>query len=513
MDEIVLMKNIKKRFPGVIALDGVDFYANKGEIVSLLGENGAGKTTLMKILYGLYTKDSGEIYIKGKKVDINSPKDAINLGIGMVHQHFTLVNPFTVTENIILGLKSNKFTINIENAKEKIKDYMKKYEIIVDPDVKISELSVGEKQKVEILKILFRDIDILILDEPTAVLTPQEVKELFKTLKILKNEGKTIIFISHKLDEVLEISDRIIVLRNGKISGERDPKQTNKRELAALMVGKEVFDVISITTSEKKDVVLELKDINALSYRGHIALKNVSLKIRGGEIVGLAGVSGNGQKELEEVISGIKKPLKGKIFFKNIDITNKSPKERINLGIGRIPEDRMELGLILDLPVFENLIVECYDKNPLSGRIFLNYKSIENFCKKNVEEFDIRTPNISVKTKTLSGGNLQKCILARILSMNPEFILAAQPTRGLDVGATEFIHKKLLELRDKGVGILLISEDLDEILNLSDRILVIYNGEITGEIEKSEIEKGEISREEIGLMMTGTKKEELHATT
>jgi len=513
MDEIVLMKNIKKRFPGVIALDGVDFYANKGEIVSLLGENGAGKTTLMKILYGLYTKDSGEIYIKGKKVDINSPKDAINLGIGMVHQHFTLVNPFTVTENIILGLKSNKFTINIEYAKEKIKDYMKKYEIIVDPDVKISELSVGEKQKVEILKILFRDIDILILDEPTAVLIPQEVKELFKTLKILKNEGKTIIFISHKLDEVLEISDRIVVLRNGKVSGERDPKQTNKRELAALMVGKEVFDVVSLTISEKRDVVLELKDINALSHRGHIALKNVSLKVRGGEIVGLAGVSGNGQKELEEVISGIRKPLKGKIIFKNTDITNKSPKDRINLGIGRIPEDRMELGLILDLPVFENLIVERYDKEPFSGNVFLNYKKIEEFCKKNIEEFDIRTPNISVKTKALSGGNLQKCILARILSMNPEFILAAQPTRGLDVGATEFIHKKLLELRDKGVGILLISEDLDEILNLSDRILVIYNGEITGEIEKSEIEKGEISREEIGLMMTGTKKEELHATT
>jgi len=513
MDEIILMKNIKKRFPGVIALDGVDFYANKGEIVSLLGENGAGKTTLMKILYGLYTKDSGEIYIKGKKADINSPKDAINLGIGMVHQHFTLVNPFTVTENIILGLESNKFTINIEYAKEKIKDYMEKYEIFVDIDAKISELSVGEKQKVEILKILFRDIDILILDEPTAVLIPQEVKELFKTLKILKNEGKTIIFISHKLDEVLEISDRIVVLRNGKVSGERDPKQTNKRELAALMVGKEVFDVVSLTISEKRDVVLELKDINALSHRGHIALKNVSLKVRGGEIVGLAGVSGNGQKELEEVISGIRKPLKGKIIFKNTDITNKSPKDRINLGIGRIPEDRMELGLILDLPVFENLIVERYDKEPFSGNVFLNYKKIEEFCKKNIEEFDIRTPNISVKTKALSGGNLQKCILARILSMNPEFILAAQPTRGLDVGATEFIHKKLLELRDKGVGILLISEDLDEILNLSDRILVIYNGEITGEIEKSEIEKGEISREEIGLMMTGTKKEELHATT
>lgn len=508
MNEVVFMKNIKKRFPGVIANNGVTFYAKKGEIVSLLGENGAGKTTLMKILYGLYTKDSGEIFIKGKKAEINSPKDAIDLGIGMVHQHFTLVNPFTVTENIILGLTSNKFVINIEAAKYKIKDYMKRYEIFVDPDAKISELSVGEKQKVEILKVLFRDIDILILDEPTAVLTPQEVKELFKTLKILKEEGKSIIFISHKLYEVLEISDRIVVLRNGKVTGEREPKQTNKRELAALMVGKEVFDVISLKPYEKKDIILDLRDVSALSYRGHIALKNVNLNVKGGEIVGLAGVSGNGQKELEEIISGIKRPLKGKIFYKNIDITNTTPKERINLGIGRIPEDRMEFGLILDLPVFENLVIECYDKSPFSGKLFLNYPNIENFSSKLIEEFDIRTPNLIVKTKTLSGGNLQKCILARILSMNPEFILAAQPTRGLDVGATEYIHKKLLEVRDKGVGVLLISEDLDEILNLSDRILVIYNGEIMGEINR-----GELSREDIGLMMTGTKKEELHATT
>lgn len=502
------MKDIKKRFPGVVANDGITFYAKKGEIVSLLGENGAGKTTLMKILYGLYTKDSGEIYIKGKKVEINSPKDAINLGIGMVHQHFTLVNPFTVIENIILGLSSNRFTINIENAKEKIKNYMEKYEIFVDPDAKISELSVGEKQKVEILKILFRDIDILILDEPTAVLTPQEVKELFKTLKILKEEGKTIIFISHKLDEVLEISDRVVVLRNGRVSGERNPKETNKRELATLMVGKEVFDVVSLKPSLGKEVILELKDISALSSRGHLALKNISFYINHGEIVGFAGVSGNGQKELEEIISGVRKPLKGKILFNKIDITNKTPKERINLGIGRIPEDRMELGLILDLPLFENLIVECYDKDPFSGKVFLNYDEIENFSRKLVQEFDIKTPNLTVKTKTLSGGNLQKCILARILSMNPEFILAAQPTRGLDVGATEYIHKKLLEVRDKGGGILLISEDLDEILNLSDRILVIYNGEIMGEVKR-----GELNREDIGLMMTGTKKEELHAIT
>lgn len=506
MDEVILMNNIHKRFPGVNANDGINFYAKKGEIVSLLGENGAGKTTLMKILYGLYTKDSGEIYIKGKKVEINSPKDTIDLGIGMVHQHFTLVNTFTVLENIILGLKSNKFVLNLEEAKEKVKQYMEKYKIKLNLNAKISELSVGEKQKVEILKILFRNIDILILDEPTAVLTPQETVELFNTLKILKNEGKTIIFISHKLYEVLEISDRIVVLRNGKVSGERDPKNTDKRDLARLMVGKDVFDVVSLFEPKEGEVILELKDIKALSSRGYIALNDINIKIKKGEIVGIAGVSGNGQKELEEIISGIRKPLKGKIFFKNIDITFKSPKERINLGIGRIPEDRMDHGLILDLPLFENLIIECYDKSHFSGKVFLKYDKIYNFSKNLISEYDIRTPNLIVKTKSLSGGNLQKCILARTLSMNPEFVLAAQPTRGLDVGATEYIHKKLLEIRDKGGGVLLISEDLDEILNLSDRILVIYNGEIMGETKR-----GELTREEIGLMMTGTKKEKFHA--
>lgn len=505
---IVYMKDIKKRFPGVNANDGITFYAKKGEIVALLGENGAGKTTLMKILYGLYRKDSGEIYIKGKKVDINSPKDAINLGVGMVHQHFTLVNPFTVTENIILGLKSNGITLDLKKAKETILEFMNKYELYVDPDAKISALSVGEKQKVEILKVLFRNIDILILDEPTAVLTPQEVRELFKTLKILKNEGKTIIFISHKLDEVLEISDRIVILRNGKVSGERDPKNTNKKELASLMVGKEVFDIFELSQTKQEEIILKVDNIKALSDRGHIALKNLNFDVKRGEIVGLAGVSGNGQRELEEIISGVRFPLEGKIIYKGIDITYLTPKERINRGMGRIPEDRMDVGLVLDLPVFENLIIEYFDNYPLSKGVFLNYKEIFNYCDNLIKTYDIRTPNQFVITKKLSGGNLQKCILARILSMNPDFVLASQPTRGLDVGATEFIHKKLIELRDKGAGILLISEDLDEILNLSDRILVIYSGEIMGEVKR-----GELTREEIGLMMTGTRKEELHAYT
>ncbi len=505
MEEVILMKDIKKRFPGVNANDGITFYSKKGEIVSLLGENGAGKTTLMKILYGLYRKDSGEIFIKGKRVEINSPKDAINLGIGMVHQHFTLVNPFTVTENIILGHESNKFTLDIKKAKESVLNLMRKYELYVDPDAKISELSVGEKQKVEILKVLFRNIDILILDEPTAVLTPQETKELFKTLKILKDEGKTIIFISHKLDEVLEISDRIVILRSGKVMGEKDPKKTNKRELASLMVGKEIFDIFELSPTKKEEVILKVENLSALSDRGHIALKEISFEIKSGEIVGLAGVSGNGQRELEEVISGVRFPIKGRVIYNGEDITYLTPKERINKGIGRIPEDRMEMGLVLDLPVFENLIIEYFDKDPLSRGVFLNYKEIFSYCDNLIKTFDIKTPNQVVITKKLSGGNLQKCILARILSMNPKFVLASQPTRGLDVGATEFIHKKLIELREKGAGVLLISEDLDEILNLSDRILVIYNGEIMGEVLR-----GELSREEIGLMMTGTRKEDLH---
>ena len=504
MEKVIVMEGITKTFPGVIANEDVDFYAYHGEIVSLLGENGAGKTTLMKILYGLYSKTSGNIYVKGKKVDIRSPKEAIDLGIGMVHQHFTLVNPFTVVENIILGMKENGSILNVDKARKKVINYMGKYNLHVDQDSRIDQLSVGEKQKVEILKLLFRNANILILDEATSVLTPQETSDFFKTLKILKSESKTIVFISHKLNEVLEISDRIVVLRSGKVVGETIPSETDRKSLAKMMVGKDVIDVIPQKNKNIGEPILEVKQLSALSDRGHLALKEISFNVKSGEILGIAGVSGNGQKELEDILSGIRKPLGGGIYFNGKNLTGKSPKSMINLGIGRIPEDRMENGIVGEIPIYENLLIERFDCKPYCNSLFLNYKEIRKYAKELVREFDIRTPSINILTNKLSGGNIQKVILARIFSRSPKFLLASQPTRGLDVGATEYIHSKLIEARERGCGILLISEDLDEIINLSDRILILYSGEIMGFVRK-----GELAKEDIGLMMTGTRKEAL----
>jgi len=504
MEKVIVMEKITKTFPGVIANEDIDFYAYRGEIVSLLGENGAGKTTLMKILYGLYSKTSGNIYIKGKKVEIRSPKEAIDLGIGMVHQHFTLVNPFTVVENIVLGMEENGFILELDKAREKVISYMDRYSLHVDQDCRIDQLSVGEKQRVEILKVLFRNADILILDEATAVLTPQEIKDLFKTLKILKSENKTIIFISHKLNEVLEISDRIVVLRDGKVVGETTPFSSDKKSLAKMMVGKDVIDVISQKSKNIGEAILEVKNLSVLSERGHLALKGISFHVKSNEILGIAGVSGNGQKELEDVLAGIRKPISGEIYFNGKNITGKSPKSIIDLGIGRIPEDRMENGIVGDLTIYENLLIERFDCKPYCTSLFLNYKEIRKYAKELVKEFDVRTPSINILTSKLSGGNIQKVILARIFSRSPKFLLASQATRGLDVGATEYIHGKLIEARERGCGILLISEDLDEIINLSDRILVLYGGEIMGFAMRDEL-----TREDIGLMMTGTRKEAL----
>ncbi len=505
MEAVVSMRGIKKVFPGVIANDNVNFDAYRGEIVALLGENGAGKTTLMKMLYGMYSKTEGDIFVRGKKVEISSPKDAIDLGIGMIHQHFTLVNPFTVIENIILGMKENGIILKLDDAKRKVQDYMKRYQLYVDPDSKIFQLSVGEKQRVEILKVLFRNADVLILDEATAVLTPQEAENLFKTLKILKDEGKSIIFISHKLYEVFEISDRIVVLRNGKVIGETSPTETNIKELAKMMVGKEVIDIVSEKSKKVGNPIIKVEDLFATSKRGHMAINGISFEVKSGEILGVAGVSGNGQKELEDVISGIKKPHSGAIYFNGQNITGSSPKNIIDFGIGRIPEDRMENGIIGEIPIYENIVVECYDSKPFCNAFFLNYREICKYAESLTSEFDIRTPSVNFPLRTLSGGNIQKAILARVLSREPRFIIASQPTRGLDVGATQYIHSKLIEARERGCGILLISEDLDEILNLSDRIMVLYNGKVMGFADKSEL-----SREEIGLMMTGTKKEALN---
>ncbi len=504
MEKIIEMRNIRKTFLGNVANNNINFVIYKGEIVSLLGENGAGKTTLMKILYGMYTKDSGEIYVNGRKVEINSPKDAIALGIGMVHQHFTLVRTLTVLENVILGLPSPKgFELDLESARKKLQEIIKKYKLVVDPDAKIWQLSVGERQRVEIIKALYRDINVLILDEPTAVLTPQEVEELFATLRIFKNEGKSVVFISHKLEEVMEISDRIVILRNGVVTGERKKEETNERELARLMVGKEVIEALRKEGGTVGAPVLKVEGIKALNDKGILALKGINFEVRKGEILGVAGVAGNGQKELEDVICGVRNPLEGHIYLKDKEVTGKSPKEIVNMGIGRIPEDRMESGLILDIPVYENLVIEFYDKPPFSKGMLINYAEIKRFAEKLVKEYRVKTSSIYAITRTLSGGNLQKLILARVLSQNPEFLIASQPTRGLDVGAMEYIHQKLLEAKTKGAAIMLISEDLNEILHLSDRIMVMYEGEIMGIIDRS---KEDVDIEELGLMMAGAKR-------
>ena len=504
MEKIIEMKNIRKTFLHTIANDNVNFTVYKGEVVSLLGENGAGKTTLMKILYGMYSKDSGDIYVKGRKVEINSPKDAIALGIGMVHQHFTLVKSLTVLENVILGLPSPKgFQLDLISSRKKLLDISKSYGLNVDADAKIWQLSVGERQRVEIVKALYRNIDVLILDEPTAVLTPQEVDDLFKTLNLMKKEEKSVVFISHKLDEVMKISDRIVILRNGIVTGERKKEETNKKELARLMVGREVIEVLHKEKVKVGEPILNVENLSALNDKGVLALKGVSFKLRKGEVFGVAGVAGNGQRELEDIICGVRKPKDGKVYFSGEDITNKTPKEIINMGIGRIPEDRMEDGLILDMPLFENIVIEFYDKEPFSKGILINYPEIEKTARRLVKEFNIKTSSVYAATKTLSGGNLQKVILARVLSRSPKVLIASQPTRGLDVGAMEYIHEKILDTKNKGTGVLLISEDLNEILNLSDRIMVMYEGEIMGIIDR---QKEKVNIEELGLMMAGSLK-------
>lgn len=511
MEKVVEMKDIQKTFLNTIALENVNFDVYRGEIVTLLGENGAGKTTLMKILYGMYSKDSGDIYVKGHRAEINSPKDAINLGIGMVHQHFTLVNTLTVLENVILGLPSdNPLKLDFDSYREKLVKISKEYGLKVSPDTKIWQLSVGERQRVEIIKALYRNAGILILDEPTAVLTPQETEDLFKTLNLLKKEGKSIVFISHKLEEVMEISDRIVILRNGMKTGERTKEETDKRELARLMVGKDVFDAIRGAKCEAEEALFKVDNLSALNDKGIMALKGISFDVRKGEILGIAGVSGNGQKELEDVICGVRIPRNGKFFLDGKDITGKSPKEIVKMGIGRIPEDRMEDGLILDIPVLENLVIEYYDKAPYSKGVLIEYSKIEEVAKKLVKEYNIKTSSVYDITRTLSGGNLQKVILARVLSQQPKMLIASQPTRGLDVGATEYMHEKLLYAKTKGSAVVLISEDLNEIIHLSDRILVMYEGEIMGIIDR---ECEQVGIETIGLMMAGSQKKEIKSGT
>lgn len=501
-EKLVEMKGITKRFPNVVANDHIDLELRRGEVCAILGENGAGKTTLMKILYGLYHADEGQLVIRGQAVTIDSPKDAIELGIGMVQQHFALDEKLTAAENLILATKREKPLLNIRQANKDIANLSKKFGLEVDPSAKVYQLSEGMKQRIEILKALLRGAEILVFDEPTAVLTPIETADLFKTIRALASQGHAIAFISHHLEEVLSISDRIVVLRNGKVVGERQSRQTNQAELARMMVGREIEEVARLKGREEGRPVLEISGLCALNDKKLQAVKDLSLTVRKGEILSIAGVSGNGQKELTEVILGMRKATSGKIAINGKDVTNKSTKTVIQQKLGCIPEDRIGWGLLMDRSIAENLILGLHRSSQFTSKTpivsLLKHDEIQEYSKQLLTRFDIRGADVNAPVKLLSGGNLQKIVLARVLSQEPEVLLASQPTRGLDVGATEFVHRLLLELREKGLGILLISEDLEEILTLSDRIAVIFRGEIVGTLAAESA-----TSEELGLLMAG----------
>jgi simple sugar transport system ATP-binding protein len=612
MTPILEVRNITKRFPGVLANDKVSFSLNQGEILAFLGENGAGKSTLMNMIYGLYTPDEGEIELRGEPVDIVDPNDAIELGIGMVHQHFQLVPVFTVAENIIMGTEPVRFgfswktlglvggvsallfllgslfasdvpaqwllaalvggailaalyallfglgylsrlgfwrhfavvavagvlamlaltmfwvgfsrlpllifiallfaavsypalkvittALDRRTAAKRIRALSEQYGLAVDPDAVIEDLPVGVQQRVEILKTLYREAEILILDEPTAVLTPQETDELFAIIRGLVDRGKSIIFITHKLKEVMTFSDRIVVLRNGRVTGQTTPSQSSEGELAEMMVGREVALVVDKGPASPTDVVLEVTDLTAEDVRGHPVLRQVSLEVRAGEVLGVAGVQGNGQTELVEVLTGLARATGGTVRVLGQDVTNATPRTITELGVAHIPEDRQDDGLVLTFPVFDNLVLNTYYNTPFARGPSIQFEEVYEFSERVSSEFDVRTPSIQVPVQNLSGGNQQKVIVAREFSRPIKLLIAAQPTRGLDVGSIEYIHQRLIAKRDEGVAVLLVSVELDEIMALSDRIAVMYEGKIVGTVQADEV-----TREELGLLMAGAR--------
>ena len=567
MTPILELKSITKRFPGVLANDDINFTLEEGEIHGMLGENGAGKTTLMNILYGLYSPDEGEIFIRGRKVEIKSSRDAIQAGIGMVHQHFMLIPVFTVTENVMLGDEPTrsffgrsrfKRTLSIlgiaigailalvflgmlvfnrtlltsfstwlglgvgavlgyasavligwvtdkvigvldrQSTARRIRDISTEYGLEIDPDVLVSTLPVGVQQRVEIIKLLYREAEILIFDEPTSVLTPQEADQLFRIMHSLVDSGKSVIFITHKLREVLEVADRITVIRQGKVIGTTTPKEADKAKLASMMVGREVLLEVEKSKAKPTDMTLRVEDLKVIDDRNAVTVNGVTFDVYAGEILGIAGVQGNGQTELVEALTGLRHAVEGRIEFLGTDITRASPREITELGSAHIPEDRQRDGLVLSVPVTDNMVLNTYYNKPFSRRAVIQEEAILENTEKLIEAFDIRTPSALVTAKTLSGGNQQKVIVARELSRPIKLLVAAQPTRGLDVGSIEYIHGRLIEKRDQGVAVLLVSTELDEIMQLSDRIAVMYRGKI---LDIVNIE--DATKEGIGLLMAG----------
>ncbi|MGQ9612100.1 MAG: ABC transporter ATP-binding protein [Chloroflexus sp.] len=492
-------RGITKRFPGVIANDNVSIKLYKGEVLALLGENGAGKSTLMNILYGLYHQDEGEIFVKGEPIRISNPHESIARGIGMVHQHFQLVPVMTVTENVILGneITSGPF-LDRKRAAERIRQISTQYGLAVDPDALVADLDVGAQQRVEIIKALYRNADILILDEPTAVLTPQEADDLVRVMRTLTAQGTSIIFITHKLREVLEVADRIMVLRGGKVVGETTPDQATEASLAAMMVGRDVILKVDKQPARPGEPVLEVQGLQVRDDRQLLAVKGVSLEVRAGEILGIAGVQGNGQTELVAALTGLRPSEGGTVRIAGVDVTNASPRTISELGVAHIPEDRQRDGLVTSYPLNDNSVLELYYLPPFANGIVRNEPVINDHCSRLVQEFDVRTPSIHVPASSLSGGNQQKLIVAREFTRQLKLLIASQPTRGIDVGSIEFIHNQIVKKRDEGVAVLLVSAELDEILSLADRIAVMYHGQIVATVKN-----GEISREELGLLMAG----------
>jgi len=496
------LRGITKRFPGVVANDNVNLSLNTGEVLSLIGENGAGKSTLMSVLYGMYKPDEGEIVIDGTPLVFTSPADAIAAGIGMVHQHFMLVPVFTVAENVVLGVEPTGALgkLNIDEARRMVREISDKYNLDLDPDAVIEDLPVGVQQRVEIVKVLLRDAKVVVFDEPTAVLTPSEIIEFFEIVKTLVSAGRGVVFITHKLKEALNIADRIAVLRRGKVVGEVDPKTATESQIAEMMVGRPVQLTVDKNSAKAGEVVLKVTDLTVLDADGRTHVENVSFEVHSGEIVGIAGVQGNGQTELVEALTGLRKATSGLIALDGKDLTHSNPRERHQMGMAHIPEDRQRQGLVGGLSVAENLVLTRYHDDQFSHGVIVDWEAADAIAETLITEYDIRTPNKETGVGTLSGGNQQKVIVARELSRDLRLTIAAQPTRGVDVGSIEYIHSRIVKERDAGTAVLIVSTELEEVMSLSDRLLVMYRGKVVAELDPKKV-----TPMEVGLYMAGSR--------